>query len=103
MLPQGSLRSCSPPQGSLRSAVGTMTAAMAKLVQSAGNVDGVKFVSISVDPKNDTPEVLTAYAERFQADRARWLFLTGDEDAVPPAVPVADPGPHCQRPRRPAD
>lgn len=60
----------------------TMTAAMAQLVQSTDDVSGVKFVSISVDPKNDTPEVLTAYAERFKADRARWLFLTGDEDAI---------------------
>ena len=60
----------------------TMTAAMSKLVQSSSALPGVKFVSISVDPKNDTPEVLTAYAERFQADRSRWLFLTGDEDAI---------------------
>ena len=60
----------------------TMPAAMSKLVQSSSALPGVKFVSISVDPKNDTPEVLTAYAERFRADRSRWLFLTGDEDAI---------------------
>lgn len=60
----------------------TMTAAMSRLVGSTSALPDVRFVSISVDPKNDTPEVLTAYAERFQADRARWLFLTGDEQAI---------------------
>lgn len=38
---------------------------------------GVRFVSISVDPEHDTPEVLSAYAARFGVDPERWLFLTG--------------------------
>lgn len=37
----------------------------------------VRYVSITVDPDNDTPERLQEYAERFQADPQRWLFLTG--------------------------
>jgi protein SCO1/2 len=37
----------------------------------------VEFVSITVDPERDTPEVLTEYAERFGADTGRWHFLTG--------------------------
>jgi protein SCO1/2 len=37
----------------------------------------VRYVSISVDPDNDTPERLQEYAARFQADPQRWLFLTG--------------------------
>jgi len=36
------------------------------------------FVSITVDPDNDTPEKLRQYADHFQADATRWLFLTGD-------------------------
>jgi cytochrome oxidase Cu insertion factor (SCO1/SenC/PrrC family) len=60
----------------------TMSAAMSRLVGSTSTLPDLRFVSISVDPKNDTPEVLTAYAERFQADRTRWLFLTGDEKAA---------------------
>ncbi|MBY0275095.1 SCO family protein [Candidatus Binatia bacterium] len=60
----------------------TMSAAMSRLVGSTSTLPDLRFVSISVDPKNDTPEVLTAYAERFQADRTRWLFLTGDEKAI---------------------
>lgn len=42
----------------------------------------VKLVSFSVDPRNDTPEVLTEYAKRYNADPQRWLFLTGDPDEV---------------------
>lgn len=35
-------------------------------------------VSLTCDPENDTPEVLGRYADRFEADPARWKFLTGD-------------------------
>ena len=35
----------------------------------------VFFYSISIDPENDTPEVLKEYKDRF---RANWTFLTGD-------------------------
>jgi len=37
----------------------------------------VKFVSISIDPKVDTPAVLLAYARRHGANLAGWSFLTG--------------------------
>lgn len=40
--------------------------------------DGVKFVSITCDPDNDTPAVLRQYAESFQAESGVWTFLTGD-------------------------
>jgi len=35
-------------------------------------------VSLTCDPENDTPEALARYADRFEADPARWKFLTGD-------------------------
>ncbi|MEZ6136154.1 MAG: SCO family protein [Pirellulaceae bacterium] len=38
----------------------------------------VRFVSISCDPEVDRPEVLAAYAEKFNADKDQWLFFTGD-------------------------
>lgn len=38
----------------------------------------VKIVTISVDPENDTPEVMKAYAQRVTADESRWTFLSGD-------------------------
>src|SRR5665213_3309518 len=42
----------------------------------AGN-DAVRFVSFTVDPARDTPPVLAAYAQHFEADPAKWYFLTG--------------------------
>jgi len=42
----------------------------------------VRLVTISVDPEHDTPEVLQRYAENLNADRERWLFLTGEQDEI---------------------
>ena len=42
----------------------------------------LRLVSITCDPKNDNPEALRNYADRFQADPYRWLFLTGDLDYI---------------------
>ena len=46
----------------------------------AGSAD-LRLVSITVDPKHDTPEVLRRYAERYGATD-RWLFLTGDKREI---------------------
>lgn len=46
----------------------------------------VRFVSISLDPANDTPAAMRAYAEARGADLARWSFLTGDPGAVAAVV-----------------
>lgn len=40
------------------------------------------LVSFTVDPENDTPQRLAAYAAAFDADPERWFFLTGPLDAV---------------------
>lgn len=37
----------------------------------------VRLVSLTADPAHDTPAVLQDYGVRFQADPARWIFLTG--------------------------
>jgi protein SCO1 len=42
----------------------------------------VHLVSFSVDPEKDTPRVLQSYAEKLQADPARWDFLTGPKSAI---------------------
>lgn len=42
----------------------------------------VRFVSITVDPERDTPEVLSKFAEHFSADPDLWLFLTGDKATI---------------------
>jgi protein SCO1/2 len=50
----------------------------------------VEFVSISLDPARDTPEVLDRYARIYDADPASWHFLTGPPERV--AKVVADWG-----------
>ncbi len=58
-----------------------MSKNMAGLTQKVPKDAPVKFVSISVDPRRDKPEVLREYAKRYRKDD-RWIFLTGDRDAV---------------------
>ncbi|MBI5905091.1 MAG: SCO family protein [Deltaproteobacteria bacterium] len=41
----------------------------------------VFFVSISVDPEDDTPEELKKYAERYEA-KPGWTFLTGKKENI---------------------
>jgi protein SCO1/2 len=36
----------------------------------------VQFVTITTDPKSDTPDVLRAYGEQHRLDPANWAFLT---------------------------
>lgn len=58
------------------------TAAMAKLQKEFAAKTMVQFVSVSVDPERDTPQVLSAYADKHEADGQRWYFLTGQRDQV---------------------
>ncbi|MCC7193652.1 MAG: SCO family protein [Phycisphaeraceae bacterium] len=37
----------------------------------------IRLVSFTVDPTNDTPDVLRDYADSYKADRRQWIFLTG--------------------------
>ena len=58
------------------------TAMMAKLQRQYTGNPAIQFVSFTVDPERDTPQVLTAYADKHQADAARWYFLTGQRDRI---------------------
>ncbi len=43
----------------------------------------VVFVSYSIDPDTDTPEVLEAYKERFEVGGSpKWKFITGDRETI---------------------
>lgn len=46
-------------------------------VQMALEGQGIQLVSFTVDPEHDTPEALTAYAQKFKASPGVWHFLTG--------------------------
>lgn len=56
----------------------TTTPHMASLqeeLKEAGS--DIQIVSFTVDPENDTPDVLKKYAETNQVDLSNWTFLTG--------------------------
>jgi protein SCO1/2 len=61
-----------------------LTAKMAGLQKRLGSdfASKVYFVSISVDPEQDTPEVLKRYAEAYKANTAGWAFLTGTQGEI---------------------
>jgi protein SCO1/2 len=40
------------------------------------------MLSFTIDPARDTPSVLSAFASRYQADPARWFFLTGPQTTL---------------------
>ena len=52
------------------------------LVKSENINDQVVFLSHTVDPKNDTPEALKAYADRMGADFSKWNLVTGKEEDI---------------------
>jgi len=61
-----------------------LTVKMAGIQNKLGNAFGpqVNFVSITVDPERDTPEVLKHYAEAHRANPAGWAFLTGTQGEI---------------------
>ena len=56
--------------------------AMAALHADLRSYGDLRLVSITVDPLTDTPEKLAQYADRYGADRERWLFLTGGLEEI---------------------
>jgi cytochrome oxidase Cu insertion factor (SCO1/SenC/PrrC family) len=47
----------------------------------AGQLD-TRLVSLTVDPRTDTPEVLAQWGARYGADTNQWLLLTGHKAAL---------------------
>lgn len=60
------------------------TAKMAQLQREAKarGLDDLQFVSVTLDPKFDTPGVLRAYAEAYGIDGSNFRFVTGPADSV---------------------
>lgn len=65
-----------------------LTAKMAVMQRKLGADFGqrVRFTSITVEPEVDTPAVLKAYADKFDADPAGWSFLTGSSAEIQDVV-----------------
>jgi protein SCO1/2 len=61
-----------------------LTAKMAEIQRRLGRDFGprVRFVSITVDPEVDTPEVLRGYAKAHGANAEGWSFLTGTRGEI---------------------
>jgi protein SCO1 len=61
-----------------------MTYNMQKLQDMAKKeeIENIQFVSFSVDPGVDTPDVLKEYGINFNADFKNWNFLTGYDQAT---------------------
>ncbi len=64
------------------SATKTANNALSVLQRTYGKNKVINFVSLSVDPVNDTPEVISKYAAKYGAVPGKWDILTGDPPAV---------------------
>jgi protein SCO1/2 len=65
-----------------RSTCPRITAHMKGLQSRLSDVPSAHFLSVSVDPRNDTPEVIKAYMTKNELDETNWRFVTGDEEAI---------------------
>jgi len=52
---------------------------MAEIQSLTATDDDVRLLSLTVDPRTDTPPVLAKWGARFGADTNRWRLLTGDK------------------------
>jgi cytochrome c peroxidase len=52
-----------------------------RMLEAPEGADGVRFISLSFDPGQDTPEVMRKYAGRFVDDAFDWRFLTTGAEA----------------------
>lgn len=53
-----------------------------KLQNMIKDLEDVHFVSFTVDPERDTPEVLKSYAQEYEANPSRWHFVTTDKESM---------------------
>lgn len=59
-----------------------LTARMKELERALPAASRARLLSISVDPDYDTPEILQRYAETWHLAGDRWLFATGERQAI---------------------
>lgn len=56
--------------------------AQMRQVQTALAPNGVKMISLTIDPRRDSPATLKVYASRYAARPGVWFFLTGGVDTL---------------------
>jgi protein SCO1/2 len=59
-----------------------MSSQMMRVQEAYADAEDFMIVSHSVTPKIDSPSVLKAYAERYEAIPDKWVFLTGDKKVI---------------------
>ena len=52
------------------------------LLKKSENLNAVRLLSITVDPRHDDAKTLLEYSGHFRADPRIWGFLTGPEDSI---------------------
>jgi protein SCO1/2 len=69
---------------------------MAEIQRLTTNQPGARLVSVTVDPRSDTPQALAKWGARYGADTNRWLMLTGRkaevEQLIGASFLTSDPG-----------
>ena len=55
---------------------------MAEVQRLTRGQEDVRLLSLTVDPRTDTPPVLAEFGAKFGADSNRWQLLTGDKAAL---------------------
>ncbi|MBM3968999.1 MAG: SCO family protein [Planctomycetes bacterium] len=66
-----------------------VSSAMQRLQKEFFAETDLRLVTITVDPERDQPEQLSKYADGYEADPDRWLFLTdptGKKDKIYPMI-----------------
>ena len=59
----------------------TMTAQLKRLsIKTKDLKDQIQFISFSIDPNTDQPNVLRKYITKNGINTSNWVFLTGDEN-----------------------
>ncbi len=59
-----------------------MSENMAAVHRSFKLLEDIRMVSFTVNPENDTPEILKTYAKKYEEDLSKWHFLTGSRDTI---------------------
>lgn len=60
----------------------SLTGLMSAIQADLADLPEIRLVSLTSDPGFDTPEVLRRYGGKFEADPARWWFLTGPKAEI---------------------
>jgi len=59
-----------------------LTAHMKGLQTRVADVENAQFLSVTVDPRNDTSDVLKAYMTENELPESNWRFVTGEKEQI---------------------